>query len=139
MIQTSVPDAWLNNGTPVTFSLTYNAFEKTVTVVTVMDGATNFILDSLPVTTSLSAIAARHPWLFHPFGDGWHPVHISWAGPVTVNWIPRPPPLLTLPVPTNSITVRMVEIPTLNNDDTAMIHGMALTYAASHSPAESSI
>ncbi len=128
-----VPDAWLNNGTPVTFSLTYNAFEKTVTVVTVMDGATNFILDSLPVTTSLSAIAARH--LVFQFSATAGILSNRWAGPVTVNWIPRPPPLLTLPVPTNSITVRMVGSPTLNNDDTAMIQA-ALTYAASHSPAE---
>ena len=128
-----VPDAWLNNGTPVTFSLTYNAFKKTATVATVINGATNVILDSLPVTTSLSAVTARH--LAFQFSATAGILSNRWAGPVTVNWIPRPPPLLTLPVPTNSITVRMVGSPTLANDDTAMIQA-ALTYAASHSPAE---
>jgi hypothetical protein len=93
----SVPNAFTNNGSPVQIFLTYDAFHATASVGTVSGGVTNLIFDQWPVTNSLNAIAAKY--LLFQFSTNLTTPTARWATAATVDWLPRPPPMLTLPVP----------------------------------------
>ncbi len=125
------PNAWTNQGTAITFLLTYDAFNKAVTVAVIGGGTTNSILNSVPLATSLSAVAAR--CMVVEFSATDVVVSNRWLGAIAVDWYPRPFPMLTLPVPTNSITLVPVGAPT-GGDDTPLIQA-ALNFAAQHGPA----
>ncbi len=123
-----VQGAWTNNGTPVTVSLTYDAYRKAATLATINNGATNYILDSFPITNSLSAISARYMIVQFPATSAIQ--SNRWVGPLSVNWYPRPAPLLALPVPITTVTNIA---PT--SDDISSIQG-ALNFVAKHVGAE---
>jgi hypothetical protein len=93
----TVPNAFTNNGSPVQISLTYDAFQATASVGIVSGGATNLIFNQRPVTNSLNAIAARY--LIFQFSTNLTAPTARWAAAAIVDWLPRPPPMLTLPVP----------------------------------------
>ncbi len=93
----SVPNAFTNTGSPVQFFLTYDAFHATASVGTVSGGVTNLIFDQWPVTNSLNAIGAKY--LLFQFSTNLTTPTARWATAATVGWLPRPPPMLTLPVP----------------------------------------
>jgi hypothetical protein len=93
----SVSSAFTNTGGPVQIFLTYDAFHVTASVGTVGVGATNLIFDQWPVTNSLNAIAAKY--LIFQFSTNLTTPTARWAAAATVDWIPRPLPMLTLPVP----------------------------------------
>jgi hypothetical protein len=120
--------AWTNNGTPVTIALMYDAFRKSATLATINNGTTNYLLDSFPVTNTLSAISARYVIVQFPATSTVQPNR--WVGPLSVNWYPRPAPLLALPVPITTITNIA---PT--GDDISSIQG-ALDFAATNGPTE---
>jgi len=109
---TQVPGAWTNNGTPITIALTYDAYRKSATLATIDNGATNNILDSFRVTNSLPVVTARYVILQFPATSTVQ--SNRWVGPVSVNWYPRPAPLLALPVPITTIT--NIGAPTGTND-----------------------
>ena len=93
----SVLNAFTNNGNPVQFFLTYDAFHATANVGTVISGVTNLIFDQWPVTNSAGAITPRY--LIFQMSTNLTPPTARWATAATVDWLPRPPPMLTLPVP----------------------------------------
>jgi hypothetical protein len=96
--------AFTNAGGPVQILLTYDAFHATASVGIVSGGATNLIFDRWPVTNSLNSIAAKY--LIFQFSTNFTTPTARWATAATVDWIPRPPPMLTLPVPiTNTVLV----------------------------------
>ncbi len=128
------PGAWTNNRTPITFSLKYDAFNKTVTVAAINNGTTNYLLNAAPITTSLSSVTAHYLAVEFSATD----VVLSHSNPslssIAVDWYPRPFPMLTLPVPANSKMAHPVGIPT-GGDDTTLIQN-ALNFAAKHNPCE---
>jgi hypothetical protein len=127
---TRISAAWTNNGTPITIALTYDAFRKSATLATINNGTTNYILDSFRVTNSLSAITARYVILQFPATSTVQ--SNRWVGPLSVNWYPRPAPLLALPVPITTITNVGVSNGT---NDIPQIQD-ALTFIEKHNGAE---
>ena len=121
----TIQNAFTNDGSPVTFVLTYDAFRSAATVASIRGGATNVILDAIPVATPSTARYAV-------FGFSSAPAVLTnrWIGPVAVDWIPRPPPLLALPVAPASIVTKFVNAPS-GGDDTVEIQ-KALDYAATN-------
>jgi hypothetical protein len=93
----TVPNAFTNTGSPVQMFLTYDAFHVTASVGTVSRGVTNLIFSQWPLTNSLNAIAAKY--LIFQFSTNLTTPTARWATAATVDWLPRPPPMLTLPVP----------------------------------------
>ncbi len=116
--------AWTNNGTPITIALTYDAYRKSATLATINNGATNYILDSFRVTNSFSAITARYVIVQFPATTTVQ--SNRWVGPISINWYPRPAPLLALPVPITTITNVAPA-----SDDISSIQG-ALDFTAKH-------
>jgi len=93
----SVPNAFTNNGSPVQFFLTYDAYRATTSVGTVNGGVTNLIFSQWPVTNSDGSVAP-HYLIFQMSTNLTTPTD-RWATAATVDWLPRPRPMLTLPVP----------------------------------------
>lgn len=108
----SVPNAFTGDGSPVQVFLTYDAFHLTASVGTVRGGVTNLILNQWPVTNTLHSITAKY--LLLQFSTNLIAQTARWATAVTVDWIPRPPPMLTLPVPIQQ--TNFVGSPTGTND-----------------------
>ena len=92
-----VPHAFTNSGGPVQVFLTYDAFDSTASMGTVAAGVTNLVLSRWPITNSTGAIAPR--FLIVQMSTNLTTPTARWASATSVDWIPRPPPMLTLPVP----------------------------------------
>jgi len=101
--QASIPNAFTNTGSPVQIFLTYDAFHATASVGTVSGGVTNLIFNRWPVKNSLNAIAAKY-FIFQ-FSTNLTTPTARWATAATVDWLPRPPPMLTLPVPVQQTNI----------------------------------
>jgi hypothetical protein len=115
------------------FLLTYDAFTASATVAMVSGGVTNFILDSIPVTNTLPPVTARS--LVFQSSAVSPPSSNRWIAGVALDWYPRPPPMLSLPVPPEAIVTNNVGAPTGTND--IQIIQKALTFAATNkSPTE---
>ena len=93
----SVPNAFTNSGNPVQVFLTYDAFHATASVGTVSGSVTNLIFNQWPVTNSAGAITPHY--LIFQMSTNLTTPTARWATAATVDWLPRPPPMLTLPVP----------------------------------------
>jgi hypothetical protein len=117
-------NAFTNTGSPVGVSLVYDAFHGSASLSIVTGSFTNVLLDCAPDTNSIGTIYASR--LAFQFSAAGTVLSDRWVGPVTVDWIPRPPPLLTLPVPTNSITNYPVGSPTGTNDITRIQTALSL-------------
>ncbi|HEY1790523.1 MAG TPA: hypothetical protein VGJ73_20415, partial [Verrucomicrobiae bacterium] len=126
-------NAFTNNGNPVTVSLVYDAFQGSASLSVISGNDTNVLLDSAPVTNSIGTIYAS--CLAFQFSAVTAVLSNRWVGPVWMDWIPRPPPLLTLPVPANSIVTFPVGAPT-GTDDTALIQSALTLAAKSGQPAQ---
>jgi hypothetical protein len=99
-----VANAFTNTGDPVEIFLTYDAYHKTASAGTFDGNATNFIFSQLPVTNSTGSSQPRY--LVFQMSTNLTTPTARWAGSVTVDWIPRPPPMLVLPVPiSNTVLV----------------------------------
>jgi hypothetical protein len=98
------PNAFTNTGNPIKVFLTYDAFHAQTSVGTVIGGVTNLVFNQLPVTNSLSAITARY-FIFQ-FPTNQAAPTARWVADASVDWIPRPLPLLTLTAPiSKTVTV----------------------------------
>jgi hypothetical protein len=124
----TVSNAFINSGRPIQFLLTYDAFTTAATVAMVSAGATNVILDSVPVTNSLTSVTARS--LVIQSSAVSPPSSNRWVAAVALDWLPRPTPLLSLPVPPGSIVTNNVGSPTGTND--IAIIQKALNFAATN-------
>ncbi|HLX95818.1 MAG TPA: hypothetical protein VKU37_08745, partial [Verrucomicrobiae bacterium] len=105
-------NAFTNTGSPVQFFLTYDAFHATANVGTVSGGVTNLIFNQWPVTNSAGLAAPRY--LIFQMSTNLTTATARWATAATVDWLPRPPPMLTLPVPIQQ--TNFVGLPTGTND-----------------------
>ncbi len=123
-----VTDAWTNDGTPITISLAYDAYRKSTTIATIKNGITNLILNSILLTNSFSKVDPRYLVLQFPATAAIQ--SNRWIGPVGIDWLPRPAPLLVLPVN----TVTNVGSPTSGTDITLIQN--ALNFAATNGPTE---
>ncbi|HEY4414416.1 MAG TPA: hypothetical protein VGO57_01895 [Verrucomicrobiae bacterium] len=92
-----VPGAYTNTGSPIEFALIYNAFTSATSVGMVLNGTTNIIFDSVPLTNTVKAVTARY--LNFQFPTNTSTPDTRWVSDVAVDWFPRPRPLLTLPTP----------------------------------------
>ncbi|MGA2685791.1 MAG: hypothetical protein ABSF51_12130 [Verrucomicrobiota bacterium] len=92
----SVPNAFTNNGSQIQFFLTYDAFHATASVGTVNGGVTNLIFNQWPVTNSAGSVVPRY--LIFQMSTNLTTPTARWATAATADWLPRPPPMLTLPV-----------------------------------------
>jgi hypothetical protein len=124
----TVSNAFVNSGAPLEFLLTYNAFAASATVAIVSGAATNMILNSVPITNTLPAITARS--LVFQSSAASPPSSNRWIAAVKLDWFPRPPPLLSLPVPPGTIVTNKVGPPTGTND--ISIIQKALNFAATN-------
>ncbi|HEV2393319.1 MAG TPA: hypothetical protein VG146_13270 [Verrucomicrobiae bacterium] len=121
-----VPSAYANTGAPVQFALAYDAFLASATVKVAASGVTNTVFDNMPITNSLGAVLAHY--LIFQFPSNAAPPSARSVGPVSVDWHPRPGPLLALPTPP-AANVVSVGAPT-GGSDIQLIQG-ALNAAAS--------
>ncbi len=94
---TTVLNAFTNNGAPVQAFLTYDAFHGTASAGTMSGGGTNLVFNQWPVTNSAGAVSPLY--LVVQMSTNLTTPTARWATAVTVDWIPRPPPMLVLPVP----------------------------------------
>ena len=90
-------NAFTNNGSPVQVFLTCDNFHATASAGTIGNGATNFIFNQWPLTNSAGAIAPKY-FVLQMSTNLTSPT-ARWAGAVSVDWLPRPPPMLALPSP----------------------------------------
>jgi hypothetical protein len=109
--QATLPNAFTNHGDPVQILLAYDAFHATASVGTVSGGATNLVVNQWPVTNSPGSITAQYFVL--QFSTNLTTPTARWATAATVDWLPRPPPMLTLPVPL--VTTLLVGSPGSND------------------------
>lgn len=100
----SVPNAFTNNGNPVQVFLQYDAYHLAASAGTISGNVTNYVLSQWPVTNSTGL--SQPKYLVFQMSTNLTTPTARWAGSVTVDWIPRPPPMLVLPVPiTNTVLV----------------------------------
>ena len=92
----TVPNAFTNSGNPVQVFLTYDACHATASVGTTSGGVTNLVFNQWPLTNSASVMAPRYFVL--QMSTNLTTATARWATAATADWIPRPPPMLTLPV-----------------------------------------
>jgi hypothetical protein len=111
--ETSAIRAFTNTGSPVQVFLTYDEFAGAATVGTVAGGATNLVFNQFPVTNSGGVIAPRY--LVFQFSTNLTTPTARWAAAVSVDWLPRPPPMLALPVTIANSNVVMVGPPGTND------------------------
>ena len=90
-------NAFTNDGNPVRAFLTYDAFHGTASAGTVSDSVTNLIFNQWPVTNSAGSVTPHY--LIFQMSTNLTTPTARWATAATVDWLPRPPPMLTLPVP----------------------------------------
>jgi hypothetical protein len=93
----TVSSAYTNNGNPVRFVLTYDAFVASASVAVLSGGVTNTVLNCVPVTNTLGNVSARY--LIFQFPSNAVSPSTRWVSDVVVDWLPRPKPLLALPAP----------------------------------------
>jgi hypothetical protein len=108
----SAPNAFTNTGNPVQFFLTYDAFHATASVGTVSGSVTNLIFNQWPVTNSAGSVSPHY--LIFQMSTNLTTPTARWATAATVDWLPRPPPILTLPVPVQQ--TNFVGAPSGTND-----------------------
>ena len=114
-----------NQGGPVGLILNYDAFTKTADVAVLIDGATQQLWKSFSFSNSSPEIRPRNLVLQFPKSDA---LSNRWVSDVTVDWLPRPKPMLSLPSPVPGGSV--IDVGTSSGgDDTALIQS-ALTAAA---------
>ena len=121
--QVSAANAFTNNGSPMQIFLSYDAFHGTASMGTVSDGVTNLIFDQTPVSNTLGVVAPNY--LIFQFSTNLTTPTARWAAAATVDWLPRPPPMLSLPAPI--VTTTPVGAP--GNNDIQLIQS-ALSQAA---------
>ncbi len=121
----TVPSAYTNLGSPVRFVLTYDAYLAAASVAVISGGISNSVLDSVKITNTLPSITAEYLIVQIPTNTA--PGITSWAEDVSVDWFPRPRPLLTLPTP-HLVTIGP---PSGNGTDIALIQA-ALKQAATN-------
>jgi len=92
----TVANAFTNNGNPVQGFLTCDIFHMTASAGTISGGATNLVFNKWPLTNSAGMIAPRY--LVLQMSTNLTTATARWASAIAVDWIPRPPPMLTLPV-----------------------------------------
>jgi hypothetical protein len=124
----AMPNAFTNTGNPVQVFLAYDAFHDTANVGTVSGGVTNLVFNQWPVTNSASPITAQYFVL--QFSTNLTAPAARWAAAASVDWIPRPPPMLTLPVP----IVNTVLVGSPGTNDIQLIQN-AMNQAASNADA----
>ncbi len=90
----SVSSAYSNVGIPIKFVLTYDAYLGAASVASIVYGLSNSILSAVPVTNTLGAVTAKYLIFQCPTNTG--PGVTRWASDVSVDWLPRPRPLLTM-------------------------------------------
>ncbi len=126
----TLPGAFTNTGTATGWLLSYDAFRGVATVAATSANATNILLDSTPVK---AGAAARG--LVFEFSASAVILSNRWVSDVAVDWFPRPPPLLALPVAPGGIVVKEVGAPS-GGSDLSKIQ-LALDFAATNgSPTE---
>ena len=108
----TVANAYTNNGSPFQVFLTYDAFHTTASAGTISSGITNWVFNQWPVTNSAGVIAPRYFVL--QMSTNLTTPTARWASAATVDWFPRPPPMLALPVPVQQ--TNFVGAPTGTND-----------------------
>jgi hypothetical protein len=118
-----VANAFTNNGEPVQVFLTYDAFHATASAGTVSGGTTNLVSNQWPIANTASSITAKY--LLLQFSTNLTTATARWASGLAVDWIPRPPPMLSLPVP----ILNTVEVGSPSGNDAELIQ-KALTLAA---------
>lgn len=93
----SASNAFTNDGRPAQIFLTYDAFHATASAGTISGGVTNLVFNQWPMTNSAGAIAPHY--LVLQMSTNLSTATARWATAVSVDWFPRPPPMLTLPSP----------------------------------------
>jgi hypothetical protein len=97
-------NAFTNSGQPIQMFLSYDAFHATATAGTITGGITNLIFNQAPVTNTFNPAAPRY--LVLQLSTNLTTATSRWVTAAAVDWLPRPPPMLTLPVPiTNTVLV----------------------------------
>ena len=110
-----VPNAFTNSGGPVQAFLAYDAFHGTANAGTISGTATNLVFNEWPVTNSAGTVAPNY--LIVQMSTNLTTPTARWATAVTVDWIPRPPPMLTLPLP----VINTVQVGAPGTNDVALI------------------
>jgi hypothetical protein len=131
---TVFPNAFTNRGGPIMTSLAYNAFNGSATLSVVNAGITNVLLAGMPATNSLGSFGMHY--LAFQFSPTDVALSNRWAGPVTLDWIPRPPPMLTLPVNTNNMITYPVGGPNGTNDTETILDRLSLAEVAGGPPVQ---
>lgn len=124
----TVSNAFVNSGTPMEFVLMYDAFTSSATVASISGGVTNLVLNAIPITNTLPSITARS--LVFQSSAVSPPSTDRWIAGVALDWLPRPRPMLVLPVPPASMITNFVDAPTGTNDIKTIQN--ALTFAATN-------
>lgn len=109
--QTFKAGAYTNSGNPFQVYLTYDAFHGSATVGTIANGLTNNVFNQLPVTNSADFVNPRY--LVLQFSTNLTTPTARWVAAVSVDWFPRPPPMLALPVPV--VATNLVGAPGTND------------------------
>jgi hypothetical protein len=94
---TTLANAFTNTGSPVQFFLTYDAFLGAATVGSIAGGTTNVIFNEQPVVNSAGAVSPNY--LLLQFSTNLTTPTARWMDDVSVDWYPRPPPMVALPTP----------------------------------------
>jgi hypothetical protein len=94
---TTAVNGFTNTGVPVQFFLTYDAFLGTATAGSISGGATNVIFNQVQVVNSAGAVSPNY--LLVQFSTNLTASTARWIGNLSVDWYPRPAPMLTLPTP----------------------------------------
>jgi hypothetical protein len=126
----SAVNAFTNTGDPVRIFLTYDAFHATATVGSVSGGVTNVVFNQWPITNSLNAIGAKY--LLFQFSTNLTTPTARWLTAASLDWLPRPPPMLTLPAP----IVTTVPVGAPGTNDLQLIQTALNTAAAATNPSE---
>ena len=111
--ETSAVKAFTNSGGPFQVFLSYDAFTGSAMVGTVAGGSTNLVFNQFPVTNSGGIIAPRY--LVFQFTTNLTTPTARWAAVASVDWLPRPPPMLSLPMAIANSNVVMVGPPGTND------------------------
>jgi hypothetical protein len=93
----TIVNAFTNTGSPVQFFLTYDAFLGTATAGSITGGATNLIFYQQPVVNDAGIVSPNY--LLVQLSTNLTTPTARWIGNVSVDWYPRPAPMVTLPVP----------------------------------------
>jgi hypothetical protein len=110
-----VTGAFTNSGVPIKVFVSYDAFHSTASAGTISAGITNLVFNQWPVTNSVGSVAPNY--LILQMSTNLTTSTSRWVSAVTVDWLPRPPPMLTLPVP--SVRTNFVGAP--GSNDIALI------------------